>query len=147
MESSTWLYVIALASAPNTTSYSSNQSDINRWSSSGVRRTTLVVPLPHYFAPLVLKAKHGFCRRLFATSQSTGDAAFDAAFWTKGPPDHVRALLTPPVRAAFLAFRAEHGRFCVEGGRLPWSRRTYATEGLDRVLDGISRLTLIHFGK
>jgi hypothetical protein len=138
--------VVALADSGGgpsnaTRSYSSGSS--TALGSGRVRRTTLVVPLQSFFAPLVLKAKHGLFRRLFTPASAlvlTGDAAFDAAFWTKGPPDHVRALLTPPVRAALLAFRAEHGRFGIEGGRLLWSRRTYATQGIDRVLDGITRL-------
>jgi hypothetical protein len=137
------LYVLALMAAPNnSTSYTSNTSSVYQGTSGSVRRTTLLVPLAAYFAPMVVKAKHGFFRRLFVGSSiRTGDGTFDATFWIKGPPDHARAVLTPPVRAALLAFRAEHGRFGIEQGRLAWSRRSYSTEGLDRVLDGISRLT------
>jgi hypothetical protein len=136
-----WLLIL-IAAPSNSSSYSSNTSSTYQGSSGRVRRTTIVVPLAPYFGPLVVKVRHGFFRRLFGGSSfDTGDGAFDGAFWTKGPPDHARAVLTPQVRAALLAFLGEHGRFGIEGGRLFWSRRTYATEGLDRVLDGVSRLT------
>jgi hypothetical protein len=112
--------------------------------SSGVRRTAVAVPLPPVWQGIELEAKHGVFKRLwaalFGSWVPTGDAAFDAAFWIKAPPQQLQWALTPSVRAALLAFRAQHGRFAIAGGRLVWSRRTYATEGLDAVLDGFARL-------
>ena len=123
---------------------SSTSTSSGTHSGGGVRCTTLTIPLPRYFGALALKAKHGVWNRLWSAivgSWPIGDPAFDSAFWIKAPPGHARAALTPPVRAALLAFHAEHGTFVVEGGRLMWSRRTYATAGLERVIDAMGRLT------
>ena len=102
------------------------------------------MPLPPYFGSLVLKAKHGLWHRLWAALFGSwielGDPVFDSAFWIGGPREHASSALTPPVRAALLAFRRQEGRFAIEGGRLFWSRRTFATEQLDRVIDAMRRL-------
>jgi hypothetical protein len=111
-------------------------------SGGGVRRTTLFLPLPRYFGALVLedRRKAIWSSRNWTGATLLGDPAFDDAFLVLVPFE-TRAALTPAVRAALVAFRREHGTFAVEGGYLSWSRRTYVTEGLDGVLDGLARLT------
>jgi hypothetical protein len=101
--------------------------------------------LPAWVGALTLESKRGLIARIwrsiFGARIESADPVFDAMFWIGGPPDHARAVLTPPVRAALLTFGAAHGAFAVSRGRLSWSRRTYAVEGLDRVIEAMGRLT------
>jgi hypothetical protein len=109
--------------------------------SGGIRCTTLALALPAYLGALVLVRRTAGTGWVGATPPPTGDPAFDAAFRVMQPPQGAAAFLTPPVRAALLAFAAEHGRVEIRAGRLHWSRRTYTTAGLDRVLHGMARLS------
>jgi hypothetical protein len=112
--------------------------------SGRVRRTTVILPLPPYLGAIALTDRRGtlskLAQALTGSSRLIGDPAFDDAFWVRSPIEPARAVLTPVVRGALLAFRRDHGRFTVEGGQLVWSRRSYAMEGLDRVLGGIASL-------
>jgi hypothetical protein len=109
--------------------------------SGGIRALRLVLPLPAYFGALVIEPKRGFWNRSIGASlPPLGDPAFDAAFTVQGAAELARMVLTPPVRAALLGFREVQGKLAVHGGQAHWSRRTYATDGLDGVLDGLTRL-------
>jgi hypothetical protein len=134
------VFVLGGVSWSNSPSSSSSSGSI----SGGVRRTALSMPLPPYFGGLVLECKRGLLTRLSRALGSSwaplGDREFDDAFWIRAPVEPARVVLTPPVRAALLAFRRDTGQFTVGGGTLVWSRRSYATDGLERVLEGMARL-------
>jgi hypothetical protein len=109
--------------------------------SGGIRCTTIALALPAYLGALVLVRRTAGSGLFGGGPPPTGDPAFDAAFRVVQPLQGAAMILTAPVRAALLTFSAEHGKIAVRGGQLLWSRRTYATGGLDRVLDGMARLT------